>query len=60
MNGHEQLVHDIEYLLMQVKKYEFHDFKNNKFGTPKIELARKLFEIRGKVINGIYDNSPDE
>ena len=36
--------------------YEFNDFKNNKYATPKVVLRPKLLDIAENVINGKYDN----
>lgn len=54
--GHQQLIQDIEGLLAEASLYEFHDFKNNKYATPKVELVNKLNDIATKVKNGAYDN----
>lgn len=54
--GHTQLIDDITALLEEAKKYEFHDFRNEKYAAPKMELAQKFHELRQGVISGKYDN----
>lgn len=55
-NSHEQLINDLQVLLDQGKAFEFHDFKNNKYSSPKTELIKKLAEISENVVSGKYDN----
>lgn len=53
-------------LISEAKAGEFHDFKNNKYVCGKVELASQLSkfpeleDIRKGVINGDYDELPDE
>ena len=54
--GHIELLKDIEALLEEAKRGEFHDFANEKYATPKMELYRKLQLVSGKVQAGDYDN----
>lgn len=54
--GHEALIIDLSNLIREAVEFEFHDFKNSSYVTPKIELAQKLHELRQNVINGKYDN----
>lgn len=56
MNPHELLVDDIEKLLDEAKKKEFHDFENDKYAFPKKELVEKLGIIIENVKKGKYDN----
>lgn len=56
--GHEQLVNDLRALLAEAQLYEFHDFRNQTYATPKVALAGKLAKMRADVIYGIYDNEP--
>ena len=54
--GHTQLLGDLEDLITEAKDFEFHDFKNEKYATPKMKLREKLFKLAENVVNGIYDN----
>jgi len=54
--GHEILIADLRDLLDEAIAWEFHDFKNNKYATPKIELCNKLRAMADEVISGKYDN----
>ena len=54
--GHERLIEDLKELLKEAENYEFHDFKNTKYATPKVTLHVKLLTIDKKVQNGNYDN----
>lgn len=54
--GHTDLIADLTELHSEALKYEFHDFKNEKHPAPKMELARKLNQLRQNVIYGKYDN----
>lgn len=54
--GHQNLIEDLEILLVEARNFEFHDFKNEKYATPKVELAGRLETLRANVINGKYDN----
>lgn len=61
-NGDGKLNHIID----EARAGEFHDFKNDKYVCGKIELVNKLApfpeleHIRKGVMNGDYDESPDE
>ena len=54
--GHEKLMQDLTELLSEAYNYEFHDFKNRKYATPKVELNSKLNILAKNVIEGKYDN----
>jgi len=54
--GQDKLLDDLAELLYEAWNWEFHDFKNEKHATPKIELRNKLFTIAQNVVNGKYDN----
>ncbi len=54
--GHENLVNDLKLLTGLAERYEFHDFKNIHFVTPKIELYKKLIDLANNVKDGRYDN----
>lgn len=50
--GHEHLLLDLrslaaqaEALLAEATAFQFDDFKNEKYATPKVELDRRLREI---------------
>jgi len=54
--GHETLVKELSVLLKEAEAYEFHDFKNSTYPTPKIELERRLALMVQGVKDGKYDN----
>lgn len=54
--GHENLIHDLKSLLDMAERFEFHDFKNERFATPKVALRSFLLEFAKKVESGEYDN----
>ncbi|TXI90019.1 MAG: hypothetical protein E6Q36_02275 [Chryseobacterium sp.] len=53
-------------MIAEAKAGEYHDFKNTKYICGKVEVVNKLSKfpeldhIRQAVINGEYDESPDE
>ena len=55
-SGHENLILDLEALLKEAQDYQFHDFKNSSYATPKVALYNRLFEIADSVKKGKYDN----
>lgn len=55
-DGHFALINDLQTILAMADKYDFHDFKNEKFATSKIELKSMLDTMSANVENGIYDN----
>ena len=54
--GHQKLVADLQGLLTEAEKFNFHDFKSTEYSCPKMVLANKLRVIRRDVIAGVYDN----
>jgi hypothetical protein len=54
--GHEAIMQDLSELLYEAYHYEFNDFRNKKYATPKAELRKKLFELADNTIKGKYDN----
>jgi len=54
--GHNALMEDLSKLLREAYVYEFHDFKNEKYSTPKVELINKLNDLATNVKEGKYDN----
>ena len=54
--GHANLLKDLEDLLDQARKHEFHDFKNKTYAMPKMELNQKLLNLSELVKQGRYDN----
>lgn len=53
--GQKVLLADLEALVEEVKAGEFGDYSNNKYQTPKVELAERFCGFRDNVINGKYD-----
>ncbi len=64
-NERTTLIHQILY---EAREGEFHDFKNEKYICGKVQVAQMLHEtgdirlepIRMAIINGEYDESPDD
>ena len=54
--GHQKLLDDLSVLLYDAWHYEFNDFKNNKYATPKVVLRKKLLDLAENVEQGKYDN----
>ena len=54
--GTDALMTDLTELLDEAFHYEFHDFKNKKYATPKVELYKRLMALAENVKNGKYDN----
>ena len=54
--GHVHLIQDLKSLLDMAERFEFHDFKNEQFGAPKMALRTFLFGGAEKAKNGYYDN----
>ena len=54
--GHEKLIDDLKDLLTDAEAFEFHDFKNKNYATPKIALVQRLDSIARRAKEGIYDN----
>lgn len=54
--GHTTLVAHCESLLDLAKKFEFHDFLNTNFATPKVHLVGILEVMAQEAKDGKYDN----
>ena len=54
--GHIALFEDATQLAEDVKAYDFHDFCSLKNEPPKIELIKRLDEMKERVLAGAYDN----
>ena len=54
--GHEELMRDITILYNEAKTFEFHDFKNDAYATPKVLLRSLFLMMAEKVVEGKYDN----
>lgn len=54
--GHHKLVSELAVLMKEAEAYEFHDFKNSTYPTPKVELERRLLLMAQGVRDGKYDN----
>jgi hypothetical protein len=54
--GHEALLSDLKDILKQAEAFEFHDFENSNYATPKFALDRCLENIRNFNKGGKYDN----
>ena len=53
--GYSLLCKDLYEIWTEATQYEFDDFKNRKYATPKVELHKKLTEIINKNRAGEYD-----
>ena len=60
MTGHQRLIADLRILLDEAVRFEFHDFKNTKYASPKTVLDNKLRTIADDVRTGKYDSQPGE
>jgi hypothetical protein len=56
IHPHELLVAHLEDICRLAKEKEFHDFENNKFPMPKMELVMQLENIIRNTKAGLYDN----
>ncbi len=54
--GHDNLINDLKLLYTEAIDFEFHDFKNTRYATPKIELHKKLLALINNNRDGKYDN----
>lgn len=54
--GHINLLLDLGALMRDAQRHEFHDFKNDKYAAPKMELVNRLNDIATKAKDGKYDN----
>ncbi len=54
--GHNTLIRSLERLLQEARNYEFHDFKNTKYATPKMALVNHLELLIARVKRGDYDD----
>ncbi len=54
--GHQNLINDLSLLLKEAIYYQFHDFKNTAFATPKVALNDRLMMLSDAVAQGKYDN----
>jgi len=54
--GHVALMDDLTDIYQEATKYEFHDFKNEKYSAPKMALVQMLNGILAKLKDGKYDN----
>lgn len=53
--GHEALLSDLDELIGEARDYQFDDFKNTKYVTPKVELRNKFLLLAQNVVEGRYD-----
>lgn len=54
--GHTALMEDLLGLMREASEFQFHDYKNTKYATPKVELRSKLLRMADQVMEGRYDN----
>lgn len=54
--GHIQLLADLKAIILNAEEFEYHDFLNKKFATPKQMLSEHLNDIIIEMRNGKYDN----
>jgi len=55
-NGQQSLEMDIKILLSDVVDENYHDFKSDKYATPKMALVTRLEELIDNTKQGKYDN----
>ena len=54
--GHNALMTDLTLLLKDANEFQFHNFKNSRYPTPKVALILRLDEIAKNTKEGKYDN----
>ena len=54
--GHDELMDDVKLLLNEALSFEFHDFLNEAYDSPKQELVKFLTRMIEKTKEGKYDN----
>jgi hypothetical protein len=54
--GHIALMEDVKDLLNEAVAFEYHDFLNEKYPAPKVELVTKLRKMVDRAMAGDYDN----
>lgn len=54
--GHTNLMEDLVALTKEASEFEFDDFRNKKYATPKVELVNRLSALIENVKEGRYDN----
>lgn len=54
--GHKCLLTDLLLNFRHAANYEFHDFRNKLFATPKMALCTAMDLIKEKTQKGDYDN----
>jgi hypothetical protein len=54
--GHEMLIADLQAILANAQNFQYHDFKNTLYATPKAVLRARLLDIAQAVVDGKYDN----
>jgi len=54
--GQLNLERDLRGLLVKAQSFEFHDFKNKNYASPKMTLRGYLLQMAENVLNGEYDN----
>jgi hypothetical protein len=55
-HGHQTLIQHLYNIYNDAQNFEFHNFKNKKYATPKVELYKQLNQIMTNIKNGAYDN----
>ena len=53
--AHHRLVAHLGYIFLDAVYCEFHDFKNEKYAAPKMELVAQLENVIKNVKSGLYD-----
>lgn len=54
--GHQALLKDVAMLTREVIDFQFHDFKNQRYAMPKVELVSRLQALTKNTMDGKYDN----
>lgn len=60
MTGHQILIADLMELLAEARAFQFHDFKNTDYATPKVALDQRFRELSENTRDGRYDNKPTD
>ncbi len=55
--GHNKLIDDLGVVWQEAQSFQFHDFRNSNYATPKVKLVEKLQAIIDGAKEGKYDNA---
>lgn len=53
--GNDILIEELEALLAEARDFQFDDFKNTKYATPKMVLRARFLSLADDVVKGRFD-----